>query len=112
MKYMPHGRSDLSITLYFDPQTFQHVRTVYERTISSQMRRKPEESPSLSATHYELVEEFSDFKNENGLNLPHTYKIRLRQEGSGSQLSEWTMTLVRFVFNQQLDAKDFDVSND
>jgi len=112
IKYSPHGGSDLNITLFFDPESFQHVRTVYERTISSQMGRTPEQSPSQSATHYELVEEFSDFKTEGGLTLPHTYKIHLGQQGSGTQVSEWTMSLIRFVFNQKLDAKDFDVSSD
>jgi len=76
------------------------------------MGRTPEQSPSLSATHYELVEEFSDFKNERELTLPHTYKIHLGQQGSGTQVSEWTMSLIRFVFNQKLDARDFDVSGD
>ncbi|HYX29149.1 MAG TPA: hypothetical protein VE863_11325 [Pyrinomonadaceae bacterium] len=108
--YVPRGGSDLSITLFFDPENFHHVRTVYQRTISSQMGRTPEQSPSLSATHYELVEEFDDFKTEGGLTLPHTYKIRLGQQGSGTQISEWAMTLVRFVYNQKLEAKDFDVT--
>lgn len=111
LRYLPRGGSDLSITLFFDPENFHHVRTAYERTISSQMGRTPEESPSLSATHYQLVEEFDDFKTENGLTLPHRYTIRLGQQGSGTQVSEWEMTLVRFVYNQRLDAKDFDVSN-
>ncbi len=112
IKYSPHGGSDLNITLFFDSENFQHVRTVYERTISAQMGRTPEQSAGLSATHYELVEEFSDFKAEGGLTLPHTYKIRLGQQGSGTQVSEWTMNLVRFAFNQKLDARDFDVSSD
>src|SRR5438445_3096060 len=31
LKYLPHGGSDLQIRLFFDQDTFQHVRTEYER---------------------------------------------------------------------------------
>jgi hypothetical protein len=112
VKYLPRNGSDLEISLFFDPATFQHVRTVYKRTISSQMGRTPGESASLSATYYELDEDFSDFKTEGGLTLPHTYKIHLGQTGSSSQYSDWVMTLIRFVFNQHLEARDFDVSSE
>ena len=66
----------------------------------------------MTETRYELVEEFSDFKTESGLTLPHTYKIRLSQQGTATQISEWLMTLVQFNFNQSVDAKDFDVSGE
>jgi hypothetical protein len=59
-----------------------------------------------------LTEEFSDFKTEGGLTLPHTYKLRLVQLGSSTQISEWAMTLVKFAFNQHLEVTEFDVSSD
>lgn len=112
VRYIPSGGSDLKISLFFDADNFQHVRTVYEKRIPAQMGRTVNESARLSETRYELVEEFSDFKTEGGITLPHTYKIHLEQVGSGTQISDWEMTLVRFVFNQRLVAKDFDVSSD
>ena len=66
----------------------------------------------MTETRYDLVEEFFDFKGENGLTLPHTYKIRFGQQGTATQISEWLVTLVQFNFNQSMDAKDFDVSGD
>lgn len=33
--YRPHKNSDLDIQLYFDPQTYHHVRTVYSYTTST-----------------------------------------------------------------------------
>jgi hypothetical protein len=112
LRYLPHGGSDLKISLFFDAETFQHVRSVYSRTISPQMGRTVDDSARMTETRYELVEEYSDFKTENGLTLPHTYKIRLSQQGTATQISEWVMTLVQFSFNQSVDAKDFDVSGE
>ena len=112
LRYLPHGGSDLKISLFFDAETYQHVRTVYSRTMSPQMGRTVDESARMTETRYELVEDFSDFKAENGLMLPHTYKIRLTQTGTATQVSEWNMTLLKFNFNQTVDAKDFDVSGE
>ncbi len=110
LRYLPHGGSDLKISLFFDAETYQHVRTVYSRTISPQMGRTVNDSARMTETRYELVEDYSDFKTEKGLTLPHTYKIRFSQQGTATQISEWVMTLVQFNFNQSVDEKDFDVS--
>ena len=109
LRYLPRGGSDVKISLFFDAETYQHIRTVYTRTISAPMGRTVDESARMTETRYELVEEYSDFKTENGLTLPHTYKIRLTQQGTATQISEWLMTLVQFSFNQPVDPKDFDV---
>lgn len=124
VRYVPRGGSDLKISLFFDPETFQHVRTTYKKEMSAQMSRgglgstqtgvdrTGEGSAGQSNTTYELVEEFSDFKIEGGMTLPHIYKIHLAQQGSATQISDWVMTLVTFAFNQLLESKDFDVSSD
>jgi hypothetical protein len=122
IKYIPRGGSDLKISLFFDAETFQHVRSVYEHQIAAQMSRgglgsraggvgrEGELSASQTETRYELVEEFSDFKPEGGLTLPHTYKIRFSQVGAAAQYSNWVMTLQHFIFDQKMGPKDFDVS--
>lgn len=110
LKYTPRSGSDLRISLFFDAENFQHVRTVYQKSIAAQMGRTANESARLSETRYQLVEEFSDFKTEGGITLPHTYKIHLEQSGSATQISDWVITLGRFFYNQQLQTKDFDVS--
>lgn len=110
LRYLPHGGSDLKISLFFDAETYQHIRSVYSKTISPQMGRTVDDSARMTETRYELVEDFSDFKTESGLTLPHTYKIRFSQSGTATQISEWVMTLVQFNFNQSVDLKDFDVS--
>lgn len=119
LRYVPRKGSDLKITLFFDAENFRHLRTEYEQTVSNQMAQtaigQSRESSSKDferELRYRLVEDFSDFKREGKLTLPHTYKIHLsmdRQRG-GNYIAEWEMKLQQFGFNQQLDPKWFDVS--
>ncbi len=110
LKCYPSG-SDLKITISFDAETFHHVRTEYERSVIAQMGGTPETSANQSETRYRLIEEFSDFKKEGGLTLPHAYKIQLEiTTGSrGAVRAQWEMTLSQFQFNQRIEAGSFDV---
>jgi hypothetical protein len=111
LKLYPSG-SDLKISVFFDAETFQHVRTEYERSIAGQMGATPESSASQSETRYKLSEDFSDFKKEGGLMLPHAYKIHLEILGrSGSFKADWEMALSDFQFNQRIDPTSFDVDD-
>jgi len=111
LKCYPTG-SDLKVTMYFDAETFQHVRTEYERSVIAQMGSNPETSASQSETRYKLTEDFSDFKKEGGLTLPHGYKIQLEILGrNGSFRAFWDVTLSRFEFNQKIDPTTFDVDD-
>ena len=65
-------------------------------------------SPRL---RYKMVEEFSLFKLERGLNLPHIYTIKLTVDTtSGTFLAEWVIKLTQFDFNQKIDPIAFNVS--
>jgi len=110
LKCYPSG-SDLKITLSFDAETFHHVRTEYERSVTAQMGGTPEASANQSETRYRLVEDFSDFKKEGGLTLPHAYKIQLEitTGRAGAVRAQWEMTLSQFQFNQRIDPNSFDV---
>lgn len=110
LEYNPKKGSELSITLFFDPDTFRHVRTEYKRTISARQGASVDASAGQSETRYKLVEDFSDFKEENKLTLPHTYKIYLEiLTGNGTTSYEWLMNLQKFNFNQPIDASEFKV---
>jgi hypothetical protein len=112
LKCYPSG-SDLKVTMYFDAETFQHLRTEYERSISAQMGSTPETSATQgSETHYKLTEDFSDFKKDGGLTLPHGYKISLEIVGrQGSFKASWDMALSTFQFNQRIDPATFAVDD-
>ncbi|MDQ2936174.1 MAG: hypothetical protein M3R67_01550 [Acidobacteriota bacterium] len=113
LRYSPRKGSDVKISMFFDAETFQHVRTEYDQTVSAQMGRTPDAAKDQQRDlHYELVEQFSDFKQVGKLVLPHTYKIKLMMERSpaGTYLADWEMNFSKFSFNQPLEAKWFDVN--
>ena len=120
-------KSDMKVTLFFDAETFQHVRTEYSYTTSARMGARPSSAPiasmatgstssagtdtgSQTLNRYKLVEEFSDFKTAGKLTLPHTYKLRLTVDASRTLLLEWVMNFKQFTFNEQIDDNVFNVS--
>ena len=108
LKYTPKGGSDLDISLFFDAETFRHVRTEYARTISAPMGSTPENSSGQSVTRYRMTEEFSDFRKEGGIDLPHVYKLTLAiRSGRGSFDGEWATTMTQFSFNQRIPPSYF-----
>ena len=119
IKYTPRKGSRLKVTLFFDAETFRHVRTEYEETVySTEQTRIPGGGgglPSINnqrtaAQRLNVFEEFSDFKPEGGLTLPHTYKFELSvQSQTRPLLVDWTFNLTEFTFNSPLDAKKFAV---
>lgn len=110
LEYSPRRGSNSTIKLYFDAQTFQHLRTEYKQTFSAAQGKTPEQSSQQQESRQILTEDFSDFKVENGLNLPHKYKIHLLLDGRGTTEFEWNFEFSNFLFNQNLEANSFDVN--
>jgi len=108
LKYQPRKGSDLGISLFFDAQTFQHVRTEYDRTVSANIGGGGvDSSASQRETRYKLVETFTDFKKTGNLVLPHKYKMALEITRGVQIFDEWELTLTDFAFNRPIDPKDF-----
>jgi hypothetical protein len=117
--YVPRGSSDLTIVLFFDLETFQHVRTEYTRVISAGLgsagalasgvrTSAADASGQQRQTRYKLVEEFGDFKKEGGLSLPHSYKIYMELDTrGGTQKVNWDIVLDQFAFNQPIQPHVF-----
>ena len=118
IKYRPRKGSELNITLFFDAETFQHVRTEYEKTVYSTAQQRiasggggglPAATEARSAPQrLKVYEAFSDFKMEGGLNLPHVYKFELSvQSDRRPLLINWTFNLTEFTFNSPIDPSEF-----
>jgi hypothetical protein len=123
IKYIPKGSSDLEIKLFFDAETFRHVRTEYSRVISAGLGSGQipsgraasaaqsgaiDQSGQQRPTRYKMTEQFADFKKEGGLTLPHNYKIGLELDTRGGTLViDWEFNLNQFEFNQQIPATIF-----
>ena len=111
INFSPKGTSDLDITMYFDQQTFQHVRTEYKRTASASMGRTPDESSRQQETRLKVTEDFSDYKEFEGVMVPSKYKLHYSISGqNGTTEIAWTASFSEFAINQKLDPGTFAVS--
>jgi len=120
LQFSPKGGSDIDIHLYFDAETFRHVRTEYKRMTSAPQgvmgkdisnTKSADNSARQSETRIGLTEDFSDFRAERGVTLPHSYKISYSYWGNqGSVQCEWTSTLTEFGLNQKFDPATFATS--
>ena len=111
VRYTPGGTSDLKITIYFDSDSFRHVRTEYERVIPAPMGRVEYSNVQEREGRYKMIEEFSLYRAEGGLNLPHIYTIKLSVDTvNGTFLAEWTIHLTQFDFNQKIDQSAFNIT--
>ncbi|OLE55941.1 MAG: hypothetical protein AUG51_00715 [Acidobacteria bacterium 13_1_20CM_3_53_8] len=110
LTYTPHGGSDFDIRLFFDSETFQHVRTEYSRLISARMGRTIDQSSSQRPTRYKMIEDFSDFKKEGNLTLPHSYKLQVMiEEQADSIQMQWELFLTQYSYNRRIPPESFNV---
>jgi hypothetical protein len=116
---MPRGGSDMEISIFFDAQTFQHVRTEYQLVVRPQIGLSVDANKSQTPSRYKMIEDFGDFKKEGDLTLPHSYKITLEIDryipvrGNASATTHapfrgnWELTLDQFGFNQPIPPETF-----
>jgi hypothetical protein len=127
LKYTPRkGGGDLKISLFFDAETFRHVRSEYSYQVSARMGARPSSGPmaspgslggvnatdagSQTLNRYKLIEEFSDFQTVNNLTLPRTYHLRLTIDTQRSKLLEWVMNFKQFALNEPIEATAFNLA--
>jgi hypothetical protein len=116
LKYALHKNGDIKITLFFDAETFRHVRTEYDKTIYATDQQRiangrglpPAGNERQATQRLTARETFADFKPEGGLSLPHDYRFELSvQSQTRPMLVDWAFNLTEFKFNVPLDAKQF-----
>src|SRR2546429_2521721 len=110
LKYSSGRSGDLKTTLYFDAETFRHVRTTYEYTIEPRIGTSPTDTRSSSRIErYSMTEDLSDFKMAGKLILPFRYVITVTNEGQivsqpGTNSREWTFKVLQVYYDEALDA--------
>lgn len=67
------GSTEFKIRLYFDAETFRHVRSEYQREIAAPTQRFGQQN-QIASSSIILVEDFSDFRAFEGITLPYAYK--------------------------------------
>ncbi len=76
LSYRPRkGGTELNIRLFFESDTFRHVRTTYKLVIAPEMSSDVQQSARQREVVHLLEEDFSDFREFSGLMLPRQYNI-------------------------------------
>ena len=100
ISYVPKKRSEsgeLSIRLYFEPETYHHVLTVYTLTMlhGSQTIYDPNQTTVI------VEERFGDFQPVDGLTLPRHWDIRYRVEPQNfAEEYDWDVSLTQIGHNK------------
>jgi hypothetical protein len=114
LKYSSSRTGDLKVSLYFDLETFRHVRTEYEYTIEPRIGTSPTDIRSAGRIErYSLREDFADFKIAGKLTLPFLYTVNVtneRQIASGTHSRDWIIKILQVVYDEPLNANVFKVS--
>ena len=111
LRYWPRKGSDMEIRMYFEPETFRHVKTVYLLSVANNVGATVTESANLKAQRTTLEERFSDFKTVDGLNLPTHWNIQFTRElpNGSTSVSEWDLQEDQIKNNVGIDPKNFEV---
>jgi hypothetical protein len=131
LQYVSKGSHDMQVRIYFDPETFRHVMTVYTVEIAPGMAREITESVYQHQNRYTIEERFSDFQAVDGLTIPTHYHLQYTQEVQNTnsdtgasvggpttthsellgstRVYDWDMTAEQIRHNLSLDAKNFRV---
>ncbi len=86
------GQGNLEVFLYFDPDTFRHVASVYKASMAQSLGATIESSSSQPDQYLQLQETFEDFQAVRGVNLPRSWTIRYETQARVTQY--WKYELV------------------
>jgi hypothetical protein len=109
LRYQPRKHADIEIILYFEPETFRHVKTVYSISVGNNVGADILQSSKLRAQRSQLEERFSEFKTVDGLTLPTHWNLQFTRElpDGSTSLSEWDLKEDQITNNMGLDPHNF-----
>jgi hypothetical protein len=112
VSYHPrHGTGDLKIYLFFEPETFRHVKTIYTQQSQAQMGSTPGMSSVGGGANLTMEEDFGGFAKVNKLMLPTQWTIKYDQEGigSGSSMVEFDWSISKIQANPDVAGVTFKI---
>jgi hypothetical protein len=111
VRYEPARHTDAQITLYFEPDTFRHVKTVYATSVGNNVGGDITRSSKLQPERTTLEERFSDFKTVDGLTLPSHWSLQFTWElpNGTTSVTEWDLREDEITNNMGLDPRNFEV---
>jgi hypothetical protein len=111
VRYEPAKRADVEIRLYFEPDTFRHVKTVYVTSVGNNVGGDILRSSKLQPERTTLEERFSDFKTVDGVTLPSKWNLQFTWElpQGTTSVTEWDLKEDEITHNMGLDPRNFEV---
>jgi len=110
LKVSTGSLGELSTSLYFDAETFQHVMTEYKLTQSTRMGGKIIDE-SQTPTYKSLTERFSGFTKAGKIVLPTVYVLEYTiSDGYGTLSETFSMKFTEGYFDQKVEDSVFRVS--
>ena len=109
LKYRPRSsKISVQASLYFEPETFRHVRSQFRIEVpTAQVAAITDTSETV---RYQILEQFDQFKETDGLMLPHSYKIDLTIDAPrGGMLTSWNYVIDRIIHNETIEPQLFSV---
>jgi len=111
LEYRPEkSMGDVKVKLYFDLDTFRHTRTEYKVTFRQLSSIRPITGGLVQTdrleeeAYYVLQEEYDDFREVDGLTLPHTYSIHYSREGRGGTfMARWAINALQWSHNTPIN---------
>lgn len=116
LEYRPKNGVDYRIRIYFEPETYRHVASRYRLTLPAGMGRGLVNirggafgagSGPADKIRISLTETFSDFKEVDGLTLPHLYRIALNASAIGGFVGHWEIKFDRVMHDMRIAARAF-----
>jgi hypothetical protein len=84
------GQGNVDVLLFFEPESFRHVRSEYRLALLPSMSSAIDRSASQQDIRFELDETFADFETVAGLTLPRRWTLVFSMDGpSTSALWRW-----------------------
>ena len=88
------GQGDVEVLLYFEPESFRHVRSEYRLALLPSISSAIDRSASQQDTRFEVVETFADFETAAGITLPKHWVVTFSMDGpSTNALWRWDSTV-------------------
>jgi hypothetical protein len=108
LKYLSRNtKANIQAWLYFEPETFHHVRSQFRLELPARMARITD---SAEMVRYQILEQFDQFKEVDGLTLPYSYKLDFTIDSPrGGMLTSWTHVIDRIMHNQSFERQLFTV---
>lgn len=109
LKYQPrNSRVNIQGWLYFEPETFRHVYSQFRLEVPMSAPNRITDSAEL--VRYQIVERFGDFKEADGLTLPHSHNVEFTIDAPrGGLVTTWSHVIESIIHDGPIEPQLFSI---